>query len=110
MLKKSKFLLIRTAVPVFGVAKVREAIAKAGAGEQGNYTHCSGSYRSIGRFLPMPGAHPTIGKVGKLEEVEEEIIETLCQEDLVKKVIEALKKAHPYEHPAIDIMPRFEVS
>ncbi len=81
----------------------------AGAGVQGNYQFTSFSTSGIGRFKPTKGACPAIGKIGKLEEVNEEMIETICHIKFVKKVITAIKKAHPYEEPAIDIIPRLEI-
>ena len=109
MLKQSDFVKISTAVPVESAGKVRKALGEAGAGVQGNYSHCSGSIKSIGRFLPMEGANPAIGEQGKPEEVEEEIIEMLCHKDKIEEVIKTLKQAHPYEEPAIDILPRLEL-
>lgn len=109
MLKESKFVKIQTAVPVDSADKVRQAIGDAGAGEQGNYAYCSSSYLSRGRFVPLEGAKPAIGEVGKPEEVQEETIEVLCHKDKVEAVVDALKKAHPYEEPPIDIFPRLEI-
>lgn len=105
----SKYFKIQVTVPPSHAEKVRKALGDAGAGKQGNYAYCSGSYRSMGRFLPLEGADPAIGEVGKMEEVEEEVIQTICHEDLVSGVIAAIKKVHPYEEPAIDITQRFEV-
>ncbi len=109
MLKESDFVKIQVSVPVEAADAVRRAMGDAGAGQQGNYSHCSFSQRGIGRFIPREGAKPAIGEVGKPEEVEEEMVETICHKDLVKKAIAAVKKAHPYEEPAIDIMPRLEI-
>lgn len=109
MLKESMYVKIQVAVPVAQADAVREALGRAGAGQQGNYTFCSGSTRIIGRFLPSAGAKPAIGEVGKLEEVREEIIETICHKDILPRVIAEIKKAHPYEEPPIDIIPRLEL-
>jgi hypothetical protein len=84
---------------------VRQAMGDAGAGRIGNYAHCSFTSRGIGRFKPLAGANPTIGEVGTLEAVEEERIETLCAEDRLKEVLLAIRRAHPYEEPAIDVYP-----
>ena len=108
-LVESEFVKIKTAVPVAQADSVRQAMGDAGAGQQGNYSHCSGSYSSTGRFTPVEGSHPAIGQVGKAEEVNEETIEMLCHKDNVAQVIAALKRTHPYEEPPIDIIPRFEV-
>ena len=109
MLKQSDFVKIIIAVPVKDASKVRQAMGDAGAGMQGNYSHCSGSYLSVGRFTPLSGAQPTIGEINKPEEVEEEIMKMLCHINKVKTVIIVLKEIHPYEEPAIDIFPRLEV-
>lgn len=109
MLAESEFVLIRTAVPAADASKVRVAMGEAGAGKQGNYAHCSGSYASVGRFLPLSGANPAIGKVGELQEVKEEVIEMLCHKNLLEKVVAALRAIHPYEEPPIDILARYEI-
>lgn len=109
MLKESNYIKIKVTVPIDSAGKVRQALGEAGAGKLGNYNFCSYSYPVKGRFRPLAGAHPAIGKVGELEDVDEEIIEVICNKDIIEKVIAALKKAHPYEEPAIDIMPRLEI-
>ena len=109
MLKQSDYFKILVTVPVEVADKVRSAMAKAGAGQQGDYDSCSFSSQGIGRFRPLKGAQPAIGEVGKLEEVAEETITTICHNDLLPKVVAAIKAAHPYEEPTIDIVPRFEI-
>src|SRR3989344_9213775 len=92
-------------VPIKDAERVREAIGKVGAGKIGNYSFCSFSSEGIGRFLPQKGAKPTIGKIGRLEEVKEAKIEVTCANELVAKVVKAIRGAHPYEEPVIDIWP-----
>lgn len=90
-------------VPESHADKVREALAKAGAGQVGNYSHTSFSVKGIGRFLPLQGAHPAIGQIGQLEEVVEERIETVCYKEDLEKIIKAIKFVHPYEEVALDV-------
>ena len=92
-------------VPLTHTDIVRKVIGDAGGGVIGNYTYCSFSSRGVGRFNPQKGANPTIGEIGKLEEVEEERIEFVCPRDKAKQVIAAIKKVHPYEEVALDIYP-----
>lgn len=92
-------------VPATHTDAIRQAIGDAGAGVIGNYSHCTFSSKGIGRFKPLSGANPTIGKVGELESVEEERIETVCPKDKLKEVLEAIKETHPYEEVALDIYP-----
>jgi len=84
---------------------VRDAMASAGAGKIGTYSHCSFSSRGIGRFKPEQGANPTIGKVGELEAVEEERIEVVASARVVGNVLAAIKRVHPYDAVAIDVYP-----
>lgn len=84
---------------------VREAMGKSGAGLIGDYKHCSFSIKGVGRFIPLETAHPAIGEIGKLEEVREERIETVCYKDDLDKIIKAIKKVHPYEEVALDVYP-----
>jgi len=100
-----KFAKIVVYVPVANADRIREVLANCGCGHIGNYDFCSFSVKGIGRFRPLKGAAPHIGKVGKIEEVAEERIETICLEKNLKKVLAEVRKAHPYEEPAIDIYP-----
>jgi hypothetical protein len=90
-------------VPESDADKLREAIGNAGAGKIGNYSHCTFTIKGTGRFKPLEGANPTIGEVGKLEEVAEERIETVCEGDQLADILKAIKEAHPYEEPATDV-------
>ena len=90
-------------VPVINANDIRKALSSAGAGHIGNYDCCSFSSKGIGRFRPGKDSNPHIGLEGKIEEVEEERIETICPKDKIKEVLDAVKKVHPYEEPAIDV-------
>ena len=98
-------VLINVTVPTEKVNEVRKAICDVGAGIIGNYTHCSTTTKCIGTFKPNNSATPFIGEKNKMEFVEEEKLEFVCNVNIVKKVLEELKKVHPYEEPAIDIFP-----
>ena len=102
-LTKKQTVKIVVGVPESHTNAVLEALGNAGAGRVGNYSHCSSVAKAIGHFKPLDGAHPAIGKVGQLESVVEDRIETWCDKEDLKKVIEAIKKSHPYEEPVIDV-------
>lgn len=91
--------------PVDHVNEVVDALSEAGAGHIGNYSHCTFQAPGTGTFKPLEGANPYIGTPHKIERVEELKIETIVPETLLKNVVEAMLKAHPYEEVAYDIYP-----
>lgn len=102
---KFKFLKIVVFVPESHANKIREVLADSGAGNIGNYDYCSFSVKGIGRFRGNKKSNPAIGRRGKIEEVEEEKIETICPSEKLGKILKAIKEIHPYEEPVIDIYP-----
>ncbi len=92
-------------VPEDSLDSVAKAMFKAGAGQIGQYSHCSFRLEGIGTFLPSKKANPTIGKPGKATSVKEIRLETLASESNLSQIINAMIKAHPYETPAFDIYP-----
>lgn len=92
-------------VPCENTQDVRNAVCKAGAGIIGEYEYCTTSVKSIGTFIPSSNANPYIGKSNKLEIVEEDKLEFVCDVNKAKYVISELRKVHPYEEPSIDIIP-----
>ena len=105
-----KKVKIFVTVPKENLEDVRAAMCNAGAGVIGNYTFCSTSIKSVGTFIPNDVANQYIGEQNKLEFVEEEKLEVISDIEKVKQVIQALRKNHPYEEPAIDIVPLLDES
>ena len=92
-------------VPCKNTEDVRNAVCKAGAGIIGEYEYCTTSVKFIGTFIPSNNANPYIGESNKLEIVEEDKLEFICDIQKAKHVISELRKVHPYEEPEIDIIP-----
>ena len=105
-----KKVKIFVTVPEEKIDEVRSAMCNAGAGVIGNYTFCSTTTKSVGTFIPNDNANPYIGKHNKLEIIEEEKLEVICDVEKVKEVISELRRVHPYEEPAIDIVPLIDES
>jgi hypothetical protein len=93
-------------VPRSHLEKVRQAVCSAGAGKIGTkYDCCSFITEGTGTFRPLKGAKPFIGQAGKLAKVKEARLETIVAKKELKKVIAAMRTAHPYEEPAFDLIP-----
>jgi dinuclear metal center YbgI/SA1388 family protein len=101
---------IITFVPVgAATTRVLDALAEAGAGQIGDYSHCAWSTDGTGQFLPHEGAAPAIGRVGELARVAETRLELVLPRGRRRAVIEALRAAHPYEEPAFDLFELAEI-
>ena len=101
-----KYVKIYVTIPEGKTDEIRESICKAGAGQIGtNYTDCTCTIKCVGTFKPINNAKPYIGKKNELEFVSEEKLEVICKVENVKNVIKVLRSVHPYEEPAIDIVP-----
>lgn len=90
-------------VPASHLEATKMAVFAAGAGKQGNYEHCCFQSQGTGQFRPLAGSQPFIGATGRLEQVTEWRVETLCAAECMPAVLAALRAAHPYEEPAIDV-------
>lgn len=93
-----------TFVPESHLAAVRNAVCEAGAGIIGNYSYCSFSVGGTGTFLPNESASPFSGTRGQVNEEPERRFEALVPKARLTVVLDALKKVHPYEEPAYDIV------
>jgi dinuclear metal center YbgI/SA1388 family protein len=94
-----------TFVPPDATSKLLDAMALAGAGVIGEYSHCSFRVRGTGAFLPSDRARPALGQRGELTEVEEDRVEVVLPSARLPSVVHALRTAHPYEEVAYDVYP-----
>ncbi len=93
-----------TFTPATHADAVATAMAGAGAGRIGRYTHCSFRSEGTGTFLPEEGADPAAGRLGVLNSEPEVRVEMLAPRSHVGAVMAALVAAHPYEEPAYDVI------
>lgn len=92
-------------VPQDAIQKVADALFDAGAGGIGGYTRCSFRSPGTGTFMGDESTNPTIGQPGVYEETPEIKLEMLCPIARIPQVVAALRKSHPYEEPAFDLIP-----
>jgi hypothetical protein len=90
-------------VPREALDAVREALFAAGAGRIGGYEHCSWYTEGTGTFLGGKGTSPSVGQAGREERVAELRLETVFPAERQDAVLDALRRAHPYEEPAFDV-------
>lgn len=74
----------------------------------GNYESCSFTTPGTGRFKPLSGSYPFVGKQQELCAVAEDKVEFLLDKKCVDKVVTALKSVHPYEQMAYEVQDVLE--
>lgn len=96
-------------VPESHLETVKTAVFAAGAGRIGNYDQCCWQAQGQGQFRPLVGSQPHLGQQDQLETVAEFKVEMVVDDAWLTEVIQALKTAHPYEEPAIDVWQLHDV-
>ncbi|MFM8409191.1 MAG: Nif3-like dinuclear metal center hexameric protein [Alphaproteobacteria bacterium] len=94
---------IVTMVPEDSVVALREAMARAGAGRIGEYDLCSFELRGEGTFRGSDASSPAVGRRGVFECVPEVRLEMVCGRASLAAALSALRGAHPYEEPPIEV-------
>jgi dinuclear metal center YbgI/SA1388 family protein len=85
-----------------GIARVA---FRAGAGQIGNYSECSFFTHGIGTFSCGENTNPTVGMPGSSEAVEEVRLEMVVPREQSAGVVHAIRLAHSYEEPVVDLYP-----
>ncbi len=96
-------------VPEPALESVKSALFEAGAGKIGLYDQCCWQTKGRGQFRPLPGSDPAIGEREVLITLDEWKVDLVCEDTLIKSVVSALKKAHPYEEVAYQVLHLVEV-
>jgi hypothetical protein len=77
----------------------------AGAGHIGKYDHCASAVEVTGWWRPLEGARPYEGHTGAISEARELKLEMRCPASRIAAAVAAIRQAHPYEEPVINIIP-----
>lgn len=92
--------------PTAEAERVRHAVLEAGAGHIGRYDSCSYNSEGFGTFRAASDTcRPFAGHIGELHREPETRTETVVPRYLTGPIVDTLKKVHPYEEPAYDIIP-----
>jgi dinuclear metal center YbgI/SA1388 family protein len=98
--KRNLLKKLTTFVPPSHTQILLDSLALTGAGNIGNYSHCSFTLTGEGTFMPNNAANPVIGEANKLERLTEARIEVVFPAHLENQILATLRKNHPYEEVA----------
>jgi hypothetical protein len=90
-------------VPESHLDITKAALFSTGAGQFKNYDQCCWQILGQGQFRPLDNSQPFVGESNQLTQIAEYRVELICEDDKLQQAIKALRKAHPYEEPAIDV-------
>ena len=106
--------------PAGDLDAVLRALGESGAGVIGQYRECTFRAPGTGTFRPLADARPTVGRAGRpsagsgrprawsrgrREEIAEFRLEAVVPLALAQRAAQAVRAAHSYEEPAIDVYP-----
>ncbi|HHF2997990.1 TPA: divalent cation tolerance protein CutA [Vibrio diabolicus] len=91
--------------PESEVIPIRDALNSIGAGVIGNYDSVMSVVGISGFWRPTANANPVTGEKNKINFGQEVRIDIRCEESRVQQALDAVRKVHPYEEPAINIIP-----
>lgn len=92
-------------LPAEDLPAVASAAFAAGAGVIGEYQGCSFLGHGVGTFCGSEHSHPAVGQARRHEAVEEVRLEMVAPKSRAAEVCRAVRAAHSYEEPAIDVYP-----
>ena len=95
-------------VPESHLNAIEKALWSVDAGHIGNYDHCLSYSPVTGCWRPLQGTNPYLGEENVLSEEPELKIEVTCLRENVKKTVAAVKAAHPYEEPVVNVIPLYQ--
>lgn len=104
MPKKQNLLQLTVYVPKTHSEKLKNTLFEAGAGSIGFYDECSFSISGKGTFRPIEGSNPFSGTKGIREDADEEMVAVVFEQYKQKRIISAMKGAHPYEEVAYQLL------
>ena len=95
-------------VPESRLEAIREALWSVDAGHIGQYDHCMSYSPVTGCWRPLPGTTPFLGEENRLSEEPELKVEVVCRTERVEETVAAVKAAHPYEEPVVNVIPLYQ--
>ncbi|WP_261905387.1 hypothetical protein [Vibrio fortis] len=93
--------------PESEITAIRDALNSAGAGVVGNYDSVISIVKISGFWRPNSQSKPVTGAKNQINFGEEVRIDVRCKKERVQAALDAVRAVHPYEEPAINILPLY---
>lgn len=103
------FCKLEIFIPETHLPPLQRALQAVDAGHTGQYDCCMSYHPVTGCWRPLEGASPYLGSVGALSQEPELKVEVICRMERLAETVAAVKAAHPYEEPVINVIPLIQV-
>lgn len=102
---RGKVYKLEIFLPQESLEAVSRALWSVDAGHIGAYDRCLSWSRVNSCWRPLEGSTPFLGTPGELCRAEEIKIEVCCLEERLEETLSAVRAAHPYQEPVINVLP-----
>ena len=92
-------------VPVGYLDAIMDSVSDSITPIYPGYTRVFTYWPVKGTWVPSEGSRPFIGEAGRVETADEMRLEFAVSSEEMPAAVAAIRRAHPYEEPAIDIIP-----
>ena len=99
------FCKLEIFLPEDSLPALREALWSQDAGHIGRYDRCLSWSPVTSCWRPLAGTRPYLGQIGGVCTAREIKVEVTCPADTADLAVAAVKAAHPYEEPVINVIP-----
>ncbi|MDH5560763.1 MAG: hypothetical protein OEY59_07895 [Deltaproteobacteria bacterium] len=100
----SRLVKITILAPINATESILKTLRDSGCGKTAQYDSWSVTSTAVERYRPLNDAKPYIGVTGSLTAGICHKIEVQCRESQWPEIVEKIKKIHPYEKPAIEVV------
>lgn len=88
---------------------LQQALREVDAGHIGSYDSCLSYSPVTSCWRSLTGSQPYLGEIGELSTEPELKVEVTCKMECLEQTLAAVKAAHPYEEPVINVIPLYQV-
>lgn len=101
----SEFYKIAVNIPPEYAEDLMDSVTEAIKPMYPGYDRCFSYWMVKGTWRSLEGSHPYNGTVGKVTIADEMRIEFAVKSYDLEKAVKSILSIHPYEEPAIDVIP-----
>ena len=100
-----EYLKVEVYLPEEFVSPLRDALDREGFLREGHYAGVMALLNVTGTWIPLEGASPYDGEIGKLSNAAEIKAEFRCRSADRERVEAIIRSVHPYEVQVINFIP-----